>query len=117
MKSIIEVAVEIQWYFAMNPMQGRTEQRQRVGAYDTKEAAIADYMANKVPTYHEAGTNPWGDQPTNWRKCFKKDSPFEWFNPIQDETFETKDEYGYGLYRTIDMLGDIISQRPFIPGQ
>ena len=111
MKFIIEIPIEIGWFFLLNPMRGRTEECRQFGPYETKEIAIDYYNSMKVETYRENGDSPWGGD-TVWRKNFAKGSEFEWMNPLHPSEFNISGPFGHGLIENTRVIGPEISRRP-----
>lgn len=81
----------------LNPMRGNTENASMVAiAYDKSRLLNWYEEQRATEAFVEVGSGSFechGDT-HNWHKTFKKDSPLEWFNPMDSEQ---PNHYGHGI--------------------
>ena len=81
----------------LNPMRDKTEKSTLAAiAYD-KSRLLQWYEEQRATeAFVEAGTGSFEchGYTHNWRKTFKKDSPLEWFNPMDSEQ---PNYFGHGI--------------------
>lgn len=74
------------YYLVLNPMTDRAEACMIAAFSDDKERLMQWYNSLKVEGYNDG----------RYGKIFKKDSPLEWFNPMDNED-GTLGFFGHGL--------------------
>ena len=74
------------WILMLNNMQDQTENRTPIARAETKEQLVNFVNNQKVDVYMDVGHNMFNGNPDHqYRKCFRKDGPLEWFNPPVNE--------------------------------
>jgi len=95
-RTIEEVKV---WRLYLNRMTAPKIEMGEIAAWSTdRNRLIEFYNSQKVEPYTDG----------RWAKCFAKDGPLEWFNPMGKDDGEP-DFFGHGIsyqWVTIDVLND-----------
>ena len=84
------IPIRLAWVLTLNPMMGKTEDREAVAWAPSKEALQAYIDRERVETYVDDGESAFSGEPSQFTKHFRKGGPLEWFNPPED--LSTKQE-------------------------
>lgn len=90
--------IDIDYVLVMNMMRNRTESVTEVRRFDTPEQLREWYNEQLVEPYTDDGPSGFHDGNEKFRKCFRKGSELEWFNPLTEEEFTTPSHHGRGVH-------------------
>ena len=93
----------------MNMMRDRTEHRGLVAISAYKQKLIDWYNGLKVEMWKDP-VPEYNNPDKKYSKFFKQGSELEWYNPIQDPTFEPND-YGHGIFEEWARMDDYLGAR------
>lgn len=86
------------WRLIMNPMSGRTENGV-IAAIGLDKETLANWYKDQLADepYDEILISEDSRFPAtkNWHKTFKRETPLEWFNPL--DSLDRVNHYGHGL--------------------
>lgn len=91
----------------LNPVTGRTEEAQPV-AWSADRESLVRWMLNQRHRDADGRLSYWRDD--RFSKAFRRGSPLEWFNPVEEHAFDAQDDrpyarnrYGHGVQEHADV--------------
>lgn len=97
-----------QYFLVLNSMMSNIENGHEFGPFPTREELLSFYHSLKVEPYMEEGPDLFGNaEVKKYSKSFAKGSELEWMNPLQENEFNTPNDFGHGIHEVLTRVENI----------
>lgn len=107
-----EVYFKEVFVLVLNPMTGGMEGTAGF-EFATREELLAAYHADLVESYEDTGPDSYRGGNKTYNKSFRKNSRFEWMNPLEEREFEQPGIFGHGIHTRLVHVAGPLNVTPY----